>query len=109
MFRRALASTVLFFAAAASGGSPLIADALYQTGSAGSQNSSQKILDAVFANPAITTLELANVLGISRRAVAKHMAALQSSGCLRRIGPDKGGHWEVIAASPKQSPKPTHS
>ena len=66
-----------------------------------SQKSSQKILDAISGNPDITTKELAEMLGITRRAVAKHMAALQSSGLLRRVGPDKGGHWEVIATSPQ--------
>ena len=41
-------------------------------------------------------MELAGQIGISRRAVAKHVAALQASGALRRIGPDKGGYWEVV-------------
>ena len=35
-------------------------------------------------------------LGIkSRNAIQKHIANLKSAGRLRRIGPDKGGHWEV--------------
>ena len=62
----------------------------------GSQKSSQKILDALRQDPNISTMELAEQIGISRRAVAKHIAALQASGALRRIGPDKGGHWEVV-------------
>ena len=61
-----------------------------------SQKSSQKILDALRQNPNMSTTELAEQIGISRRAVAKHIAALQSSGVLRRIGPDRGGHWEVV-------------
>jgi ATP-dependent DNA helicase RecG len=61
-----------------------------------SQKSSQKILDALRQDPNISTMELAEQIGISRRAVAKHIAALQASGALRRIGPDKGGHWEVV-------------
>ena len=36
------------------------------------------------------------ILGISRRAVAKQIAILKESGQLRRIGPDKGGHWEIV-------------
>ena len=39
------------------------------------------------------------MLGISRRAVAKHIAALQACGRILRIGPDKGGHWEVVEKS----------
>ena len=62
----------------------------------GSQKSSQKILEAILANNAIATMQLAELIGISQRAIAKHMATLQSSGRVRRVGPDKGGHWEVI-------------
>ncbi len=47
-------------------------------------------------NPAITTTELAQLLNISRRAVAKQTALLKEKGLIRRIGPDKGGHWEVL-------------
>jgi ATP-dependent DNA helicase RecG len=61
-----------------------------------SQKSSQKILELVAADDKITTQEMANKLGISRRAVAKTIAKLQSAGILRRVGPDKGGHWEII-------------
>ena len=35
-------------------------------------------------------------LGISRRAITKQIKNLRDSGCLRRVGPDKGGHWEVV-------------
>ena len=56
----------------------------------------QKIQELISDNPATTTQDLADMLGISRRAVAKSIASLQASGKLRRIGPDKGGHWEVI-------------
>ena len=39
---------------------------------------------------------MADSIGISRRAIAKTIAKLQAEGILRRIGPDKGGHWEII-------------
>ena len=61
-----------------------------------SQKSSQKILDLLLVSPGLTTQDLSEQLGISRRAVAKHIYNLQSSGHLRRVGPDKGGHWEVL-------------
>jgi len=35
-------------------------------------------------------------LGISRRAIAKTIAKLQQKGLLQRIGPDKGGHWQIL-------------
>jgi predicted HTH transcriptional regulator len=35
-------------------------------------------------------------LHLTTRAIEKQMAKLQREGHLRRIGPDKGGHWEVM-------------
>ena len=61
-----------------------------------SQKSSQKILELIAANTRITTQEMADSIGISRRAIAKAIAKLQAEGLLQRVGPDKGGHWEVI-------------
>ena len=57
---------------------------------------SQKILSALKRDPNMSTTDLAEQIGISRRAVAKHIAGFQAAGVLRRIGPDKGGHWEVV-------------
>ncbi len=61
-----------------------------------SHKSSHKILELMKQNPAITTTELAQLLNISRRAIAKQTALLKEKGLIRRIGPDKGGHWEVL-------------
>ena len=60
------------------------------------QKSSQKNLDLLAGSSTLTTQDIAERLGISRRAVAKHVYNLHSSGHLRRVGPDKGGHWEVL-------------
>lgn len=34
--------------------------------------------------------------GITEDGVKNNLQALQRKGLLRRIGPAKGGHWEVI-------------
>ena len=44
----------------------------------------------------MSAYDLAGVLGISSRAVEKQIAKLREQGRLRRVGPDKGGHWEVL-------------
>lgn len=77
-------------------GAPDHTDGSQETTEKSSQKSSQKILELVAADDKITTQEMADKLEISRRAVAKTIAKLQSAGILRRVGPDKGGHWEVI-------------
>ena len=47
-------------------------------------------------NPAITTAEMAEGLGLSQAGVEKIIRSLKQEGRLQRIGPDKGGHWEVV-------------
>ena len=61
-----------------------------------SQKSSQKIIELIQENPNVTTSEMAEKIGVSRRAIAKITGALQAEGVIRRVGPDKGGHWEII-------------
>ena len=60
------------------------------------QKSTQKILELIKENPKVTTQEMADTLGIIRRTVTKHIKNLREQGVIKRVGPDKGGHWEVI-------------
>ena len=61
-----------------------------------SEKSSEKIIDIIKQSPKITAKEISIVLGISSRGVEKQIKNLREQGILRRIGPDKGGHWEVV-------------
>jgi len=38
---------------------------------------------------------LAEILGLSIKTVRTNIDKLKQNGKLIRIGPDKGGHWEV--------------
>ena len=40
--------------------------------------------------------ELAEIVGISERKIEQNIATLKKMGRLKRIGPAKGGHWEVV-------------
>jgi ATP-dependent DNA helicase RecG len=62
-----------------------------------SEKSSEKILELLKADPSLAARTLADALGVSPRAVEKQIAKLRAEGRIRRIGPDKGGHWEVMA------------
>jgi ATP-dependent DNA helicase RecG len=44
----------------------------------------------------ITIPELSQLIGVSERSVERNIKNLQDSKKLKRVGPDKGGHWEVI-------------
>lgn len=61
-----------------------------------SQKSSQKIEELMQADPAITIADLVRSVGITDRAIKKQIEKLKVQGRIRRIGPDKGGHWEVV-------------
>ncbi|AJE22036.1 Fic family protein [Azotobacter chroococcum] len=53
------------------------------------------LLTLLRSNPSLTAKQAAERLGLSQRAVEKQLAALKAGGRLRRIGPNKGGHWQV--------------
>jgi hypothetical protein len=55
-----------------------------------------RILQLLSSNPRYTTAELAGILHISAKGVEKHLAQLKKNGSLQRVGPDKGGHWQVL-------------
>ncbi len=60
------------------------------------EKSREKILRMVAANPAITIQELAASLDFSRAGIEKVIRRLKKEGRLKRLGPDKGGRWEVV-------------
>ncbi|SEL99312.1 ATP-binding protein [Parapedobacter koreensis] len=57
---------------------------------------SGKIIAYIRENPEITIPNLARLLGITERSVERNISQLQRANKLTRIGPAKGGHWEVI-------------
>ena len=61
-----------------------------------SEKSSEKILSLMRERPDISAARIAEEIGITARAVEKHITALKKEGTIRRIGPAKGGHWEVL-------------
>lgn len=61
-----------------------------------SEKSSEKIIKLISNNPEISALNISKELDISSRAVEKQIHKLKEKGKLKRIGSDKGGHWEII-------------
>jgi ATP-dependent DNA helicase RecG len=54
-----------------------------------------KVIDIIKNNPKITTIELAEILGITVKGGEWNLKKLKESGIIERIGPAKGGSWEV--------------
>ena len=67
-----------------------------KTAKKSSQKSSQKILGIMKSMPDVTLAELANATGLSIAGVKKNIRKLKDANLVRRVGPDKGGHWEVV-------------
>ena len=64
-----------------------------------SEKSGQKTVERLWQllkdHPNLSQAGLVAALGITRSTVQKHIVNLKAAGRLRRVGPDKGGHWEV--------------
>jgi len=53
------------------------------------------IYQKIKTKPNISARELAESIGITLRNVQKNIDVLKARGFIRRVGPDKGGHWET--------------
>ena len=58
-----------------------------------------KILEMMIKDPTISKQQISESLGISSTAVDKNIDVLKKKGLLKRVGPDKGGHWKVIKSN----------
>lgn len=55
-----------------------------------------RILKIVWKNPYASAQSISEEVGIAPRNVQEHLRKLQQQGIIRRVGPNKGGHWEFI-------------
>ena len=60
------------------------------------EKTTQKIMQAIVADPQITRKTLADRIGLTEDGIKYHLNSIQRKRLLRRIGPDKGGHWEIV-------------
>ena len=55
-----------------------------------------QIVDLIVANTKISISELSEKLGISQTAIENNLRWLTSKNIIRRVGPDRGGYWEMV-------------
>jgi ATP-dependent DNA helicase RecG len=53
------------------------------------------ILESLKNNPYLSLSQLSSIVGISQTAIENNVSILKKAGLLKRIGPAKGGHWEI--------------
>lgn len=56
----------------------------------------QKIIDLVISNPSITADNMANKIGVTKRAIEKNIKSLRDMEILAHEGSDKAGYWRII-------------
>jgi predicted HTH transcriptional regulator len=61
-----------------------------------SEKSSEKILRYLRQESTLSAKALAEKMHLSPRAIEKQIDLLKKDGKLIRIGPAKGGHWQVV-------------
>jgi ATP-dependent DNA helicase RecG len=54
------------------------------------------IINAMQQDPRISAAKIAMQLGVSSRSIEKRIRTMRENGIIRRIGPDKGGFWELL-------------
>lgn len=55
----------------------------------------RRILRLIHRNKRIAISDMAKEVGISTTAIDKNLTKLKQRGVLRRVGPDRGGYWEI--------------
>ena len=62
----------------------------------------QKIIDLVIADPSITADNMADKVGVTKRAIEKNIKNLRDRGILIHEGSDKAGYWRIIVKPPTE-------
>ena len=55
----------------------------------------KKVYNTILNNNYATTNDIASITGLANRTIANIIKKLKEQNIIKRIGPDKGGHWEV--------------
>ena len=66
-----------------------------KVGRKGGQKTKDSILSLISSDPFVTTNEMSKRLEINRSAISKHIKKLKDDHIIERIGPDKGGKWNI--------------
>ena len=59
-------------------------------------NSEENIIRELKINPKVTRKELSLKLQIGTTSVYRILNGLKEKKKIKRVGPDKGGHWEIV-------------
>ena len=60
------------------------------------QKSRERIIQILKEHPDYSARKLAEIIGVTPKAIEKHLARLKADGIIQREGPDKGGNCRVL-------------
>ena len=60
------------------------------------EKTTEKIINCIENNPQITTAELSKYCNLTVDGINWQLRQMKQKGLIRRVGPDKGGHWEIV-------------
>jgi ATP-dependent DNA helicase RecG len=56
----------------------------------------RKIIESIKENSTISIVDLAKNIGIAEKNIEENLKKLKDKGIIKRVGPAKGGYWEII-------------
>lgn len=65
------------------------------------EKTTEKIINCIENNPQITTAELSKYCNLTVDGINWQLRQMKQKGLIRRVGPDKGGHWEIVKPKEK--------
>ncbi len=68
------------------------------------ENPKKTLLELLQQQPDTSIRALAEQTGLSQPSVRHHLERMQTNSMLRRVGPAKGGYWEVLDPDKKEKP-----
>ncbi len=70
----------------------------------GPMSTEERIIALLQSTPTMTRTDLAGRIGITPAGIKYHLDRLRKAGRLRRVGPTKKGHWEVLRSRERDRP-----
>jgi predicted HTH transcriptional regulator len=61
----------------------------------------KEVLSMISDDSSISMEEMAKRLDVTRQAISQRLKTLSGKNIIRRVGPDKGGSWEIISPNKK--------
>ena len=62
----------------------------------GLNKTEKKVIELLIENPAYTSIELADKVGVTKRTIERTLKKLQEKKMIERIGSKRDGNWIVV-------------